>query len=148
MKHQGQEDGHDPPGTDFPFEQTALASRPSVNVSEDVETSHLAAEKQAGEVDDTLRISEGVYIDPPPAVLLSVGSSAEALFCLFNLPVAEVRSESPPHEGRDSTVGGYHLLLENSPTLYYEPISNVFDALRQDEEFLSYIPHSFEVYMT
>lgn len=140
----GQEDGHDPPNTDFPFEHAEPATQSAVNVSEEAAVTHFAAEKQGGEVDDTLRISEGVYIDPPPAVLLSVGSSVEALFCLFNQPTAEVRSESPPHEGGEGAVGSYHLLLESSPTLYYEPISNVFDALRQDEEFLSSIPHSFE----
>ncbi|KAI6036871.1 hypothetical protein BKA83DRAFT_9978 [Pisolithus microcarpus] len=101
----GQEEGHDPPNTDFPFEHAEPASQ-----------------------------SAGVYIDPPPAVLLSVGSSAEALFCLFNQPTAE---ESPPHEGREGPVGGYHLLLESSPTLYYEPISNM-------RSFCPPVPHSFE----
>ncbi|KAI6164298.1 hypothetical protein EDD17DRAFT_1563660 [Pisolithus thermaeus] len=137
----GHKEGHDPPSTDFPLEHAEPASHSAAN---EAAASHSAAEKEGGEVDDTLRISEGVYIDPPPAVLLSVGSSAEALFCLFNQPTAEVRSESPPHKGGEGAVGNYHLLLESSPTLYYEPISNVFDALRQDEEFLSSIPHGFE----
>lgn len=139
-----QEGGHDPPNADLSPDHAERATHSAGNVSEDVGVSHLTAEKQGGEVDDTLKISEGVYIDPPPAVLLSVESSVEALFCLFNQPIAEVSSQSPPHESREGAVGSYHLLLEGSPTLYYEPISNVFDALRQDEEFLSSIPHSFE----
>ncbi|KAI6116924.1 hypothetical protein EDD16DRAFT_1039434 [Pisolithus croceorrhizus] len=137
----GQKEDHDPPSTDFPLEHAEPASHSAAN---EAAASHSAAEKQGGEVDDTLRISEGVYIDPPPAVLLLVGSSAEALFYLFNQPTAEVRSEIPPHKGGEGAVGSYHLLLESSPTLYYEPISNVFDALRQDEGFLSSIPHGFE----
>ncbi|KAI6110060.1 hypothetical protein F5141DRAFT_1215514 [Pisolithus sp. B1] len=131
---------HDPPSTDFPLEHAEPASHSAAN---EAAASHSAAEKQGGEVDDTLRISEGVYIDPPPAVLLLVGSSAEALFYLFNQPTAEVRSESPPHKGGEGAVGSYHLLLESSPTLYYEPISNVFDALRQDEEFSLFHPPWF-----
>lgn len=112
-------------------------------------TSHSFAEDtaQVEGVDNSLgvSISEGVYIDPPPAVLLSVGSSAEPLCCLFNQPFRESRSGSPSsHEDGASAAAGYHLLLESSPTLYYEPLSNVFDAFRQDEGLLSQIPHSFE----
>lgn len=102
---------------------------------------------QAEEVDNSLgvSISEGVYIDPPPAVLLCVGSSAEPHFCLFNQPVRESRPGSPSsHERGSNAAAGYHLLLESSPTLYYEPLSTVFDAFRQDEGLLSQIPHHFE----
>lgn len=112
-------------------------------------TSHSVAEDptQPEGVDNSLGVSipEGVYIDPPPVVLLSVGSSAEPHCCLFNQPLRESRpgSLSSRADGA-SAATGYHLLLESSPTLYYEPLSNVFDAFRQDEGLLSQIPHSFE----
>ena len=89
---------------------------------------------------DPLHISDGVYIDPPPVVLLSVGHLSEPGFALFNPLDAEGGSteESPGNQKV------YSLLLENQPTLYYEPLSSVFEALRQDERLLSRVPHSFE----
>ncbi|KAL4065332.1 hypothetical protein J3A83DRAFT_4266212 [Scleroderma citrinum] len=126
---------------------TEAASHVTVNVLEGVDsTSYSAPEDtaQAEGVDTSLgvSISEGVYIDPPPAVLLSVGTSAEVHSCLFNQPFGE-SSPSPREDGAGAATG-YHLLLETRPTLYYEPLSNVFDAVRQDEDLLSQVPHSFE----
>lgn len=92
-----------------------------------------------GETIDPLHISDDVYIDPPPAVLLSVADLSEARFALFNQPV---EGESAEESHGNQKV--YSLLLENRPTLYYEPLSSVFEALRQDEGLLARIPHSFE----
>ncbi|KAG6327904.1 hypothetical protein ID866_11185 [Astraeus odoratus] len=114
--------------------------------SEGVDSSkHSVDTGQAGEVGDFHQTSETVYVDPPPTVLLSVGPSSEALFHLFNRPVLEASSGSTPsQEGGSSAANGHRLLLESNPTLYYEPLSSVFDALRQDDDLLSYTPHSFE----
>ncbi|KIJ60611.1 hypothetical protein HYDPIDRAFT_43147, partial [Hydnomerulius pinastri MD-312] len=97
-----------------------------------------------GENEDPLEISDGVYIDPPPAVLLSTASSTEVEFSLFNQPEPVARSRSPSVEASQSGTKVYSLLLENRPTLYYEPLSSVFEVLRQEEDLLAHIPHSFE----
>lgn len=84
---------------------------------------------QPGSADNSLvdphEISEGVYIDPPPPVLLSLSPEEQFTFALFNKP-AEWNSplQSP-------TIN--HLLLHQLPTLYYEPLSSVFEALRHEE---------------
>jgi len=74
---------------------------------------------------DPHEISEGVYIDPPPPVLLSLSPGEHFTFALFNKP-AEWNSSlnSSPID---------HLLLHQLPTLYYEPLSSVFEALRHEE---------------
>lgn len=78
---------------------------------------------------DPHEISEGVYIDPPPPVLLSVSSDDGFDFSLFN-------ESSTWNEGvqKDADVKhSAHVLLHHLPTLYYEPLSTVFEALRQEE---------------
>ncbi|PSS35518.1 hypothetical protein PHLCEN_2v1543 [Hermanssonia centrifuga] len=83
---------------------------------------------------DPHEISDGVYIDPPPAVLLSLLSSAEQHdCCLFNQPHAPSRSQSPSGYASTSNSSSLTLLLQQRPTLYYEPLSSVFDALREEE---------------
>lgn len=82
-------------------------------------------------LEDPHEISEGVYIDPPPAVLISIPASALAReYCLFNQPVPSSGSQSP---STSSAPRMLQLLLHHRPTLYYEPLSVVFDALRHDE---------------
>jgi hypothetical protein len=87
--------------------------------------------EEADNTNDPHEISDGVYIDPPPAVFLSIGSSEVPEYCLFNQPQVERGSRSPSTGA--SNQQAYTLLLENRPTLYYEPLSCVFEALRQDE---------------
>ncbi|PIL23837.1 hypothetical protein GSI_13588 [Ganoderma sinense ZZ0214-1] len=82
---------------------------------------------------DPHEISDGVYIDPPPAVLLSLPPSAEfGECCLFNLPPSSAR-QSPSSSAQPDTGDTPRLLLQERPTLYYEPLSAVFAALRQEE---------------
>ncbi|KAJ7771777.1 hypothetical protein B0H16DRAFT_195327 [Mycena metata] len=88
---------------------------------------------------DPHEISEGVYIDPPPAVLVSFESSDFPDICLFNQP-ARSRSPSPSTDGRDQGYQVFDLLLHHHPILYYEPLASVFEALRQ-EGYLTRIPH-------
>ncbi|KAL6309047.1 hypothetical protein BKA93DRAFT_416372 [Sparassis latifolia] len=89
---------------------------------------------------DPHEISEGVYIDPPPAVLMSVSLSSEPVeCCLFNQPAS--CSQSPSNHVSSSGHQVLSLLLHHRPTLYYEPLSAVFEALRQEEfiqEFLRF----------
>ncbi|KAF8184958.1 hypothetical protein K438DRAFT_2020188 [Mycena galopus ATCC 62051] len=110
------------------------------------EEHHLSSEAAASdsrEVDEPVagdphEISDGVYIDPPPAVLVSFESSDFPDICLFNQPA---RSRSPsPSEGREQANQVFDLLLHHRPILYYEPLASVFEALRQ-EELLAWIPH-------
>ncbi|KAJ7684721.1 hypothetical protein DFH06DRAFT_1156446, partial [Mycena polygramma] len=91
---------------------------------------------------DPHEISEGVYIDPPPAVLVSFDFSDCPDICLFNQPVRS-RSPSPSSDGREQASQVFDLLLHNRPILYYEPLASVFEVLRQ-EEYLTSIPHLAE----
>ncbi|PBK77650.1 hypothetical protein ARMSODRAFT_946494 [Armillaria solidipes] len=75
---------------------------------------------------DPHEISDGVYIEPPQAVLLSFPDFDHPDVCLFNQP--SVASSSSQQEQQE-----YSLLLEHRPTLYYESLSAVFIALREDE---------------
>ncbi|KAF9234766.1 hypothetical protein BU15DRAFT_78686 [Melanogaster broomeanus] len=97
-----------------------------------------------GETVDPLQISEGVYIDPPPAVLLSITASLEPEYSLFNHPEVELGFEGTSAEIPESEPKVYSLLLESRPTLYYEPLSSVFEALRQDVELLARVPYCYE----
>ncbi|KAG0706353.1 hypothetical protein DFH29DRAFT_170074 [Suillus ampliporus] len=97
--------------------------------------------EEVDNANDPHEISEGVYIDPPPAVFVSIGSSEVPECCLFNQPPVERGSRSPSAGASDRQA--YSLLLQNRPTLYYEPLSCVFEALRQDE-VISKIPDSLE----
>ncbi|KAG9318122.1 hypothetical protein JVU11DRAFT_189 [Chiua virens] len=97
------------------------------------------APETEGETADP-RLLDGAHVDPPPAVLLSVADFSEPSFALFNQLVVEGEFT----EETSSNQKVFSLLLENRPALYYEPLSNVFEALRQDEGLLSRVPHSFE----
>ena len=72
---------------------------------------------------DPHEISEGVYIDPPPPVLLSVAPAEDFHFSFFN-DATEWTQNDPSSP---------NVVLQQYPTLYYEPLSSVFEALRQDE---------------
>jgi hypothetical protein len=91
---------------------------------------------------DPHEISEGVYIDPPPAVLLSLPASAseEPEFSLFNQPETSSRATSPT-QARDSLLT---LFLHHRPTLYYEPLAHLFEAVRQDNAFVARFPDASE----
>ncbi|KAG2158098.1 uncharacterized protein EDB93DRAFT_1301124 [Suillus bovinus] len=127
-------------------EEQSETSHPSDVPSDDsaqpqAETHREDLHDEADNANDPHEISDGVYIDPPPAVFLSVGSSEVPEYCLFNQPPVERGSRSPSAGASNQKV--YALLLENRPTLYYEPLSCVFEALRQDE-VISRIPDSLE----
>ncbi len=100
------------------------------------EDHHILDESAAAEAldgNDPHEISDGVYIDPPPTVLLSLPPSAEfGECCLFNLPPLSTR-QSPSSSAKPDTGDAPRLLLQERPTLYYEPLSAVFAALRQEE---------------
>ncbi|KAI9064258.1 hypothetical protein FKP32DRAFT_1675781 [Trametes sanguinea] len=83
---------------------------------------------------DPHEISEGVYIDPPPPVLLSLPPSAEpSECCLFNQPASSLPASPSGGDERHPAAQSLHLLLQDRPTLYYEPLSSVFDALRHQD---------------
>lgn len=77
---------------------------------------------------DPHEISEGVYIDPPPAVLFTISfDDHEYQFSLFNEP-AEWGEFSTNHHA-----DAHRTLLHHLPTMYYESLYSLFEALRQDE---------------
>ncbi|KAJ3515968.1 hypothetical protein NLJ89_g1426 [Agrocybe chaxingu] len=111
-------------------------SPPLPNTAERQETLHGNLEE--GSVDhlsaqstgDPHEISEGVYIDPPPPVLLAVAPDEVFEFTLFN----DLSNGSPTSETNIQMKG---VLLQHLPTLYYEPLSTVFETLRQEQHVQS-----------
>ncbi len=91
-----------------------------------------AESHEAGEDTDPHEISEGVYIEPPPPVLLELPSPSDQPLCaLFNAPVSLNIHDSKTEAQSTETV--YTLLFQSRPTLYYETLNDVFEALRQEE---------------
>lgn len=96
-------------------------------------------QESIGVTKDPHEISDGVYIDPPPAVQLSVPLLDQLDVYLFNRPQpVRSRSTTPSTHRSNSPESHSFVLLQQLPTLYYEPLSKVFDALRQ-EEYISRI---------
>lgn len=84
--------------------------------------------------------SDGNYIDPPPAILLKLQVSSmggdQPDFALFTLPSpSTTTSEEAGPSSRGTTSEETLVLLQHRPSLFYEPISAVFEALRQEEYF-------------
>jgi hypothetical protein len=93
-----------------------------------------ATESHETEEDDAdpHEIFEGVYIEPPPPVLLELPSTSNQPVCsLFNafsnLPSADTGVNIPNAEA------SYTILFQTRPTLYYETLNDFFDALREEE---------------
>lgn len=87
---------------------------------------------------DPHEISEGIFIDPPPAVLLEVSYTSERFeYSLFNQPTSGSGLQTPTADVPPQPSQTYSLLLQERPTLYYEPLSEVFAALRQEENVIS-----------
>ena len=61
----------------------------------------------------------------PPPILLSIFSADQPELCLFNKP-----SEPLPI---DDETQERHILFQQAASLYYGPLANAFEALRQDE---------------
>jgi hypothetical protein len=79
---------------------------------------------------DPHEISEGVYIEPPPPVLLELPSSSDQTECTLFNTVENFHSDdsetnAPSPEGL--------VLLQSRPTLFYETLNDVFEALHQEE---------------
>ena len=94
---------------------------------------------------DPHEISDGIYIDPPPPVLLSLqlSESEHSDVCLFNQPSPRVGSQGPEEDPEPPGQASVPLLLHHRPTLYYEPLVNVFEALRQ-EDYITRTPEFAE----
>ncbi|KAF9036937.1 hypothetical protein BDZ89DRAFT_1061627 [Hymenopellis radicata] len=121
--------------SDQPFDGGDVAAPEVVaEASEESSLPHAAAEtaedqQQSSEVKDPHEISDGVFIEPPPGILLSFPDVDHEDACLFNQPNVPSSSSTEHHE--------FTVLLQENPTLYYEPLTDVFEALRQDEHFSS-----------
>jgi hypothetical protein len=83
---------------------------------------------------DPYEISEGVYIEPPPPVLIQLPSTLDQSMCtLFNAPANLPESEA----NVSNAEAPYPVLLQTRPTLYYETLNDFFDALREEERIKS-----------
>ncbi|KAG6833490.1 hypothetical protein H0H87_006062 [Tephrocybe sp. NHM501043] len=120
-----------PPATDssteFPPDRT-------VNEADTQAVEYADPLKLDGSTGDPHEISEGVYIDPPPPVLVSISGALP--ISLFNSP-SKSRLNSPFQSASDAS--DFVVLLGHLPTLYYETLSAVFESLRQ-EEYLGGFP--------
>ncbi|KAH6918781.1 hypothetical protein BKA70DRAFT_1248247 [Coprinopsis sp. MPI-PUGE-AT-0042] len=74
-------------------------------------------------------IADGVFIEPVPAVVVQASFSDQP-FVLFNRPPAS-RAHSPSPD--DDVPSDIAVLLHDRPTLYYDPLSELFAALREEE---------------
>ena len=111
-----------------PQAEASHASHPDAGAAYEQEATQTGTIEDSTQNADPHEISEGVYIDPPPAVLLTVSSSAQPIdCCLFNQPIRSSGSQSPSTSS--AAESALLLLLHHRPTLYYEPLSIVFEAL-------------------
>ena len=102
------------------FTHEELANNPADHLGED--ENPIPSRASSG---DPHEVSDGIFIDPPPPVLLSLGDSEEEYY-LFNRPTRK----SPVADDEGATDDA--LFLHDLPTLYYEPLAKVFQALRSD----------------
>lgn len=126
----------DAPKTHTYDSEASAAYEADTSVLPLIEGQHSEVDASAVSSGDPHEISEGVYIDPPPAVLISFPSETPSI-CLFNAP-SKSRLSTP--SASEPLPANITVLLGQLPTLYYEPLSSVFEALRQEEYFAS-IPH-------
>lgn len=124
----------DQPGAD---EGISASTTHQSGFRDDVEEveEHADYESSAVSSGDPHEISEGVFIDPPPAVLLSFTLADQPETSLFNAPSRPEVTDTTSREHQSDIP----VLLAHHPILYYEPLSSVFEALRQDEN-LANIP--------
>jgi hypothetical protein len=85
---------------------------------------------------DPHEIFEGVYIEPPPPVLIELPLTSNQPVCslfnaLSNLPSADTGVNFPNAEASCT------ILFQTRPTLYYETLNDFFDALREEERIQS-----------
>jgi len=86
---------------------------------------------------DPHEVSDGIFIDPPPPVLLSLGDSEEEYY-LFSCPT----HKSPAADGEGPTDNAP--FLHNLPTLYYEPLAKVSQVLHLDGRLAQIFDLSWE----
>jgi hypothetical protein len=116
------------PGPALDGTEVAELERPPLPPHESYET-----EEDNG---DPHEISEGVYIEPPPAVLLELPSSSAHTECtLFATPENFVSDDSETIAPSPQVP----ILLQSRPTLYYETLNDVFEGLRQEEHIQSFL---------
>ena len=125
-----QQEAVDPELTAEDAESRVEPSAAEQNVEPEV--SYEGAEQS---VSDPHELADGIYIDPPPAVLVSLPSQ-EATICLFN-SLSSSGSSTPVASTSKAVEEDYLILLQEQPTLYYDPLSSIFDALRQEESILN-----------
>ncbi|KAJ8078460.1 hypothetical protein PM082_012742 [Marasmius tenuissimus] len=89
------------------------------------ESSQPAEQHEAEATQDSL-VSE-TTLEPPPGILLSFSSSGQQEVCLFTQP------NYPESSTSAAAAHPHRILFEQSPALYYEPLSTVFEVLRHDE---------------
>ncbi|KAI0256507.1 hypothetical protein BJV78DRAFT_1164887 [Lactifluus subvellereus] len=89
---------------------------------------------EQGDNGDPYEISEGVYIEPPPPVLLELPSSPDHTDCTLFNTLEILHSDDSDTNAPSPEVP---VLLQSRPTLYYETLNDVFEALRQDERIQS-----------
>ncbi|KAL0567576.1 hypothetical protein V5O48_014414 [Marasmius crinis-equi] len=75
---------------------------------------------------DSHEVSDNVALEPAPGILLSFASAEQPEASLFSQP-------NYPESSSSANGHSYRVLFESNHMLYYEPLSTVFEHLRQDE---------------
>jgi hypothetical protein len=97
-----------------------------------------ATESRETEEDDAdpHEIFEGVYIEPPPPVLIELPSTSNQPMCsLFNAPSNHPSADTGVNV--PNAEASHAILFQTRPTLYYETLNDFFDALREEERIRS-----------
>lgn len=125
-------DGGDAPAPEATADDTVTATEAPVTEAEytytegdNLDADHATEQEESTESKDPHEISDGVFIEPPPGILLSFPDTNHGDVCLFN-QASLASSSSAEHTE-------FAVLLRERPTLYYEPLTSVFEALRQDQ---------------
>ncbi|TFK67899.1 hypothetical protein BDN72DRAFT_842494 [Pluteus cervinus] len=120
------------PSAEAPAEldQGPLLQQQVQEAPEEQDDDHVSSEDPPLSSADPHEISDGVYIDPPPAVSLQIIAGEEQTtsdFLLFNNSTIKPYEDSQPNTKNELGV-----LLSEYPTLYYEPLASLSEALRRE----------------
>lgn len=120
---------------------SALGSSAQIEEHQDDTTKQAEDRSDSTSSKDPHEISDGIFIEPPPGVLVSVLSDSAPKFSLFNRPSSY--PAGPSSSTLDDEAQPLTVLFEDNPTLYYEPFCKLFAALR-DSSFVIESPHLHE----
>lgn len=116
-------------GEAFPEDPTPVLPSEQVSAEEGYTDSAEPLIDTTSQVDPH-ELEDGISIDPPPALLLSLPSGIPDVY-LFSNP-AHSSSGSPTPGSSHSEQHNVSVLLAHAPVMYYSPLSSFFEELRNE----------------